>query len=84
MDRTNFTKLRLSPLIVGYLIAALYISDFWNFVNGKIRSGDLYLPESGPISKTWATELLGPMNVSSIAIVLIERMALIGSELFTF
>jgi hypothetical protein len=36
-------------------------------VDGKIRSGDLYLPESGPISRTWATELLGPMTVSSIA-----------------
>jgi hypothetical protein len=67
MDRTNLTKLRLSPLIAGYLISALYISDFWNFVNGKIRSGDFYLPESGPISKTWATELLGPMRASEIA-----------------
>ena len=67
MSRTSHSKLQLLSLIVGYLIAALFISDFWSFVNGKVRSGDLYLPESGPISKTWATELLGPMTVSSIA-----------------
>ena len=54
-------------MIFGYLSATLFISHFWNFVNGKVRSGDLYLPESGPISVSWAKELLGPVGVSNIA-----------------
>ena len=50
-----------------YLLSALMSTSVWRYSDGRIRSGDLYLPSSGTMAKRWVQESFSVLSDGSLA-----------------